>query len=109
MDSDDEVRDRALLYLEILKQKQKALASHYILSGECHVILQYKSCDRRVLSCESHMTSISVDLSVSVVGLERSLMQYCNQPQDTPFDMKTVPIETAPLGATKCEVLKIFG
>lgn len=38
MDGDDEVRDRALLYLEILKQKQKALASRYILSGDCHMI-----------------------------------------------------------------------
>ena len=37
MDSDDEVRDRALLYLEILKQKQKSLTSHYILSGESHM------------------------------------------------------------------------
>ena len=37
MDSDDEVRDRALLYLEILKQKQKSLSSHYILSGESHM------------------------------------------------------------------------
>ena len=34
MDGDDEVRDRALLYLEILKQKQKTLASRYILSGD---------------------------------------------------------------------------
>ena len=37
MDGDDEVRDRALLYLEILKQKQKALSSRYILSGDCHM------------------------------------------------------------------------
>ena len=40
---------------------------------------------------------------MSVVGLERALMQYCSQPQDTPFDLKTVPIETVPLGAAKCE------
>ena len=37
MDGDDEVRDRALLYLEILKQKQKALTSRYILSGDSHM------------------------------------------------------------------------
>ena len=43
-------------------------------------------------------------LAVSVVGLERSLMQYCSQPQEAPFDMKTVPIETMPLGTTKCEM-----
>ena len=32
LDSDDEVRDRAVLYLEVLKQKQKALSSAYILN-----------------------------------------------------------------------------
>ena len=42
-------------------------------------------------------------LAVSVVGLERALMQYCSQPQDASFDLKTVPIETVPLGAAKCE------
>lgn len=32
MDNDDEVRDRALLYLQVLRQKQKALSSAYILN-----------------------------------------------------------------------------
>ena len=32
LDNNDEVRDRALLYLEVLKQKQKALSSAYILN-----------------------------------------------------------------------------
>lgn len=32
LDNDDEVRDRALLYHEVLKQKQKALSSSYILN-----------------------------------------------------------------------------
>ena len=42
-------------------------------------------------------------LSVSVVGLERALLQYCSQPNEQPFDIKTVPIETQPLGETlKC-------
>ena len=36
-------------------------------------------------------------LSVSIVGLERALIQYCSQPQDEPFDIKTVPIEATPL------------
>lgn len=34
MDDDDEVRDRALLYLQVLRQKQKALSSAYILNRE---------------------------------------------------------------------------
>ncbi len=36
-------------------------------------------------------------LSVSVIGLERALLQYCSQPSEEPFDLKTVPIDTAPL------------
>ena len=32
LDSDDEVRDRALLYLEVLKRNQKSLTSSYILN-----------------------------------------------------------------------------
>ena len=35
---------------------------------------------------------------MSVVGLERALLQYCSQPNEQPFDMKTVPIETASIG-----------
>ncbi len=32
MDDDDEVRDRALLYLQVLKKQDRALASNYILN-----------------------------------------------------------------------------
>ena len=35
-------------------------------------------------------------LSVSVVGLEQALLQYCSQPQENAFDLKTVPIDAAP-------------
>lgn len=34
LDNDNEVRDRAILYLEVLKKKQKSLSTQYILSGE---------------------------------------------------------------------------
>jgi coatomer protein complex subunit gamma len=68
LDVDDEVRDRSLLYLEVLKQKQKSLSSSYILNP----------------------------LSVSVAGLERALLNYCSKPNETPFDMKSVPIEAIP-------------
>ena len=34
MDTDDEVRDRAIFYREVLKQKQASLNSAYILNGE---------------------------------------------------------------------------
>ena len=32
MDNDDEVRDRAILYLQVLKQNQKTLSSTFVLN-----------------------------------------------------------------------------
>ncbi|XP_052213767.1 coatomer subunit gamma-2-like isoform X2 [Dreissena polymorpha] len=69
LDSDDEVRDRATFYVHVLRERQKALNSAYILNG----------------------------LQVSVVGLERALHQYTLEPSDKPFDMKSVPLATQPL------------
>ena len=44
-----------------------------------------------------HDWSSLTALNVSVVGLERALIQYCSQPNEQPFDMKIVPIEAAPI------------
>uniref|UniRef100_A0A8C1AIE8 Coatomer subunit gamma n=1 Tax=Cyprinus carpio carpio TaxID=630221 RepID=A0A8C1AIE8_CYPCA len=76
MDSDDEVRDRATFYMNVLQQKQKALNAAYIFNG----------------------------LSVSVPGLEKSLHQYTLEPSEKPFDMKTVPLATAPITEQKTGV-----
>ncbi|XP_060078948.1 coatomer subunit gamma-2-like [Ylistrum balloti] len=73
LDTDDEVRDRATFYVHTLKQQQKSLKSTYILNG----------------------------LQVSVVGLERALHHYTMEPSETPFDVKSVPLETAPLPDSK--------
>lgn len=76
MDSDDEVRDRATFYYHILKKSDKQLSSGYI----------------------------SNNLNVSIVGLERALLSYLSDNTSTPFDMRTVPIATAPvneISATK--------
>ncbi|KAJ6668344.1 hypothetical protein lerEdw1_015721 [Lerista edwardsae] len=69
MDDDNEVRDRATFYLSILEQKQKALSAAYILNG----------------------------LAVSIPGLERALHQYTLEPSEKPFDLKSVPLATAPI------------
>ena len=69
LDTDDEVRDRATYYLNILKQKQKPLSLSYILNP----------------------------LQVSIVGLEKALQCYLSESNDAPFDIKTVPLSTAPL------------
>ncbi|MEE6502215.1 hypothetical protein FKM82_004445 [Ascaphus truei] len=68
MDDDNEVRDRATFFLQILEHRQKALNSTYILNG----------------------------LTVSVPGLERALQQYTLEPSVKPFDLKSVPLATAP-------------
>ncbi|XP_051889478.1 coatomer subunit gamma-2 isoform X2 [Pristis pectinata] len=67
MDCDDEVRDRATFYVNVLQQRQKVLNANYIFNG----------------------------LSVSIPGLERALHHYTLEPSDKPFDMKSVPLATA--------------
>ncbi|MCJ8742995.1 hypothetical protein PDJAM_G00088620 [Pangasius djambal] len=79
MDSDDEVRDRATFYMNVLQQKQKALNAAYIFNG----------------------------LSVSIPGLEKSLHQYTLEPSEKPFDMKTVPLATAPITEQKTELAPV--
>ncbi|XP_051468171.1 coatomer subunit gamma-2 isoform X1 [Apus apus] len=76
MDSDDEVRDRATFYLNVLQQRQMALNAAYIFNG----------------------------LTVSVPGMEKALHQYTLEPSDKPFDMKTVPLATAPILEQKPEI-----
>ncbi|RLV88766.1 hypothetical protein DV515_00015304 [Chloebia gouldiae] len=77
MDSDDEVRDRATFYLNVLQQRQLALNAAYIFNG----------------------------LTVSVPGMEKALHQYTLEPSEKPFDMKTVPLATAPILEQKAEQL----
>uniref|UniRef100_K7G7T6 Coatomer subunit gamma n=2 Tax=Pelodiscus sinensis TaxID=13735 RepID=K7G7T6_PELSI len=76
MDSDDEVRDRATFYLNVLQQRQIALNAAYIFNG----------------------------LTVSVPGMEKALHQYTLEPSDKPFDMKTVPLATAPVFEQRTEI-----
>jgi len=73
MDTDDEVRDRATYFYSVLARKQAALNNHYILDG----------------------------LQASLVTLEKSLMQYVQQPTEVAFDLKSVPV------ATVCEDKKV--
>uniref|UniRef100_A0A8C8DRM1 Coatomer subunit gamma n=1 Tax=Oryzias sinensis TaxID=183150 RepID=A0A8C8DRM1_9TELE len=79
MDSDDEVRDRATFYMNVLQQKQKALNAAYIFNG----------------------------LSVSIPGLEKSLHQYTLEPTEKPFDMKSVPLVTTPITEQKTEIAPV--
>uniref|UniRef100_A0A8C4YMT5 Coatomer subunit gamma n=1 Tax=Gopherus evgoodei TaxID=1825980 RepID=A0A8C4YMT5_9SAUR len=79
MDDDNEVRDRATFYLNVLEQKQKALNAGYILNG----------------------------LTVSIPGLERALQQYTLEPSEKPFDLKSVPLATAPITEQRTESIPV--
>ncbi|KAM9312945.1 coatomer subunit gamma-2 [Gastrophryne carolinensis] len=79
MDSDDEVRDRATFYFNVLKQKQINLNAGYILNG----------------------------LTVSVLGLEKALHQYTLEPSEKPFDMKAVPLSTVPILEQKADLAPV--
>lgn len=68
LEVDDEVRDRAAYYLNILEMRQKNLYNQFILNP----------------------------LQVSIVGLEKALDAYVAEPSETPFDIRTVPLATQP-------------
>ncbi|XP_026474774.1 coatomer subunit gamma isoform X1 [Ctenocephalides felis] len=68
MDSDDEVRDRATYYSSILNRNDKSLCNEYIVETS----------------------------QLSLVSLERALLEYLMTPCVEPFDLKTVPISAAP-------------
>ncbi|KAI1283188.1 Coatomer subunit gamma-2 [Halotydeus destructor] len=70
LDSDDEVRDRSVYYLLVLKAKQRNIYNNCILNP----------------------------LQVSLVGLEKALQQYLSLEQtEVAFDMKSVPIASVPV------------
>ncbi|XP_071050654.1 coatomer subunit gamma [Onthophagus taurus] len=66
MDPDDEVRDRATYYSNILREGDKSLFSNYIVEP----------------------------MKVSIPALERSLKEYVQGPTDQPFDIKSIPVVT---------------
>lgn len=69
MDSDDEVRDRATYYINILNRNDKSLCNNYVLDT----------------------------LQVSILALEKSLKEYIQNASAQPFDMKSVPIAAIPI------------
>ncbi|VDK21885.1 unnamed protein product, partial [Anisakis simplex] len=74
LDTDDEVRDRATYYLNVLRSNDTHCIGDYIING----------------------------LQVSVPGLERAVEQYVNaDSHEEAFDLKVVPISTQPITATE--------
>ncbi|XP_019873559.1 coatomer subunit gamma [Aethina tumida] len=68
MDSDDEVRDRATYYSNILNKQDKSLYSNYVLDT----------------------------LQVSIPSLERYLRDYTQGSTEQPFDIRSVPLAAVP-------------
>ncbi|XP_077849736.1 coatomer subunit gamma-1 isoform X3 [Macaca mulatta] len=99
MDDDNEVRDRATFYLNVLEQKQKALNAGYILNGESFPSYLGLS---TLLELHGDLSS-PLGLTVSIPGLERALQQYTLEPSEKPFDLKSVPLATAPMAEQRTE------
>lgn len=73
MDSDDEVRDRATFYMNVLQQKQKALNAAYIFNGEnTHCA---PSLNLRALVCVDISGSIQEVRLCSLTGHSNSLSE----------------------------------
>lgn len=82
MDSDDEVRDRVALALKILESPPAAavVLNRELILSNVDVLF--------------FLTSLSIEMPLSLASLERSLKDYIDGPTEQPFDIKTVPVET---------------
>jgi coatomer subunit gamma len=80
-DVDDEVRDRAALYLKVLKEE--SLANTYVKEGWCAT---FSSIDAGCLK-------IILESVFSLAALESKLVGYINDPEasKTAFDTSSVP------------------
>eukprot|EP00026_Physarum_polycephalum_P002420 Phypoly_transcript_02426.p1 GENE.Phypoly_transcript_02426~~Phypoly_transcript_02426.p1 ORF type:complete len:876 (+),score=148.66 Phypoly_transcript_02426:67-2694(+) len=65
-DNDDEVRDRATFYLNVLEAKDANLSTRLVTE---------------------------VELAIPMVNLEVALREYLRDPSSTPFDITTVPVD----------------
>ncbi|VDP05440.1 unnamed protein product [Soboliphyme baturini] len=64
LDPDDEVRDRATYYLSMLSEENPQFNTDYIINGLC----------------------------VSFPVLEKGLEDYCENPHEKPFDLRSIPL-----------------
>lgn len=60
MDSDDEVRDRATFYMNVLQQKQKALNAAYIFNGKLQLVFKIKEPSRQFVCQVGDVLSLLV-------------------------------------------------
>lgn len=97
LDQDDEVRDRATFYYQLLKQNDKGLYSAYILNCKSlHV-----SFPLSILIGKKLLLAMNVSLS----ALERLLHRYTMESTLKPFDVRSVPVEVAPVENQKGSII----
>ena len=89
LDQDDEVRDRATFFYQLLKNNDKPLQSAYILNCKSTGLT-----GKKTLSFASAM-------NVSISSLERLLHRYTMESTIKPFDVRSVPVEVAPVEQPK--------
>lgn len=94
LDQDDEVRDRATFYYQLLKLNDKAINSAYILNCKYHYCLRRTMIDR-----EFHLA-----MNVSIPALERLLHRYTMESTTKPFDVRSVPVEAVPVEQPKADI-----
>lgn len=90
LDQDDEVRDRATFFYQLLKNNDKPLQSAYILN-----------CKSKDTLAEKNTISVLSAMNVSISSLERLLHRYTMESTIKPFDVRSVPVEVAPLEQPK--------
>ncbi|KAL7979844.1 hypothetical protein Chor_008182 [Crotalus horridus] len=59
---------------------------------------------RNLVSTHKHPILSWAGLTVSIPGMEKALHQYTLEPSDKPFDMRSVPLATAPAFEQKAEI-----
>lgn len=75
-DNDDEVRDRATFYLNVLEAKDDNLSNRLVTD---------------------------VELLIPIANLENALQDYLRSPSTTPFDITTVPTDIPPEATVKAK------
>lgn len=68
-----------------------------VLKTSLHLLPGLTSDKAGIICGFSDLFLLSLGLTVSIPGLERALHQYTLEPSEKPFDLKSVPLATAPI------------
>ena len=82
-----------------VREREKEIVGIYLFDICSDITGNISVCDFAAFhsECKHQLDVCLTGLTVSVVGLERSLHQYTLEPSEAPFDMKSVPLATQPI------------